>query len=73
MCYLAREELTMKGKRSTFTFQIDTEVRAALDQIAAGKEWTTGHLVNSVLTDYVSREGKPAKSRRAAEKTAGAS
>jgi hypothetical protein len=55
----------MKAKQGTFTFQIKPEVRAVLDSIAAGKEWTTGHLVSSILTDYVASQGKPAKPKRA--------
>jgi hypothetical protein len=51
-------------KAETFTFRINPETRAALDQIAASKEWTTGHLANSVLTEYVTSVGKPAKAKR---------
>jgi hypothetical protein len=58
--------IIMKAKtRSTFTFQIDADVRAALDQIAATKEWTTGHLVNSILTAHVASTGKAAKRKPA--------
>jgi hypothetical protein len=63
----------MKDKtRSTFTFQIAADVRAALDQMAAEKEWTTGHLVGSILAAHVASVGKPAKTakRKAAKKPA---
>jgi len=57
----------MKDKQRTFTFQISPEVRATLDSIAASKEWTTGHLVNSILTEYVASLGKPARVKKAAK------
>ena len=57
----------MKAKRSTFTFGIDGETRTALERIAAGKEWSVGHLVNRVLTEYVSGT-KPARTRKAVVK-----
>ena len=61
---------TKRDKGKTFTFQLEPTVRAVLDRIAAAKEWTTGHLVSSILTEYVASQGKPAKTRKAAKKTA---
>jgi hypothetical protein len=60
-----REVITVKTE--TLTFRIKPETRTALNRIAADKEWSTGHLVNSILTEYVAREGKPGKTRRAAK------
>jgi hypothetical protein len=54
----------MKDKQRTFTFQISPDVRAVLNRIAADKEWTTGHLVGSILTAYVASVSKPAKTKR---------
>lgn len=59
------EVSTVKDKQRTFTFQISSEVRAVLDRIAAAKEWTTGHLVGSILTEYVASIGKPARVKKA--------
>jgi hypothetical protein len=50
-------------KAETFTFRIQPETRAALEQIAADKEWSVGHVVNSALTEYVARV-KPAKAHK---------
>jgi predicted HicB family RNase H-like nuclease len=51
-------------KAETFTFRIKPETRAALEQIAASKEWSAGHLVNSILTEYVASISKPVKAKR---------
>jgi predicted transcriptional regulator len=44
--------------RKTFTLQMRGDTRSALDAIAASKEWTTGHLIQHILDDYIAKQTK---------------
>ncbi len=55
-------------KAGTFTFRIKPEIRKALESIAASKEWSAGHLVNSILTEYVASQGKSAKAKKSVKR-----